>query len=750
LAADDVLVVGKNALSVGGPAPDVARVRDGLKMLLFEQTPDVLEKRFGFRVATYGLRWVFPRVPDHPVLAGVGDEHLRNWRGQSTIVPPRLDYRISREFGAPTVRWCGIPVTRLWRCGNRGNVATVLVEKPPRGDFLPILDGGYSLQYSPLLEYREGRGLVLFCQMDVTGRTERDPAAERLASNVLDYVSAWSPAPRRKAVYVGDPAGKRHLESAGISSSDYQGEKLADNQVLVVGSGGARELAEDAAAVAEWVKRGGHVLAVGLEEQEASAFLPSRVDFEPREHIAAHFEPFGMGSLLEGVCPADVHNPAPRELPLVSGGAVPVGNGVLAKAEKENVVFCQLAPYAVSKAQGAVPSLVVGEDEAADGKRSAVVTMGTVPWGQFGQKVEAGEAGKTYTFAVLVKSLDGTVRARLEIERAGSPWDRAVRGEEVAFDAGDWTELHVTFKVHKPYPEGWSAYIHCGQEGARFRADRFRLYEGEYVPAKAARGGAGASAASESKNLFANPSFEDGTEPWFLTYRTEQRNLKRAYRRTCFLLGRLLANMGVQGSTPVLERFAAPVGGAVAGSVARNGDFRADADDDGMADEWTFSCSVEEAACRREKTPGRDDAWSLAIECPPVEGEKKPSVMLAQYDVPVREGQWYRISLKARAEGFEAGGVTVTITNTAEWRSFFPYQRFVPKAEWKPFRFEVRSGGTAEDRTRLQIWYSGAGKLWLSDVRVEPIRDPTEGRWHEGLYLDVPQEWDDPYRFFRW
>jgi len=25
-----------------------------------------------------------------------------------------------------------------------------------------------------------------------------------------------------------------------------------------------------------------------------------------------------------------------------------------------------------------------------------------------------------------------------------------------------------------------------------------------------------------------------------------------------------------------------------------------------------------------------------------------------------------------------------------------------------------------------------------------------EKRWLEGLYLDVPEEWDDPYRFFRW
>jgi hypothetical protein len=28
--------------------------------------------------------------------------------------------------------------------------------------------------------------------------------------------------------------------------------------------------------------------------------------------------------------------------------------------------------------------------------------------------------------------------------------------------------------------------------------------------------------------------------------------------------------------------------------------------------------------------------------------------------------------------------------------------------------------------------------------------DRPEQRWLEGLYLDQPQEWDDPYRFFRW
>jgi hypothetical protein len=48
-----------------------------------EQTAAALERRFGFRVAEYGLRQVFPRVPDHPALAGLGSatNHWRDWRG---------------------------------------------------------------------------------------------------------------------------------------------------------------------------------------------------------------------------------------------------------------------------------------------------------------------------------------------------------------------------------------------------------------------------------------------------------------------------------------------------------------------------------------------------------------------------------------------------------------------------------------------------------------------------------------------
>ena len=345
LDAYEILIVGKAALTADGAAPDIGRVRDGLKVIVFEQTPDVLEKRFGFRIAEYGLRNVFPRVPDHPILAGLGAEHLRDWRGEATIVPPRLTYERSARFNnAPTVTWCGIPVTRAWRCGNQGSVASVLIEKPACGDFLPIVDGGFSLQYSPLMAYREGNGMVLFCQLDVTGRSETEPAARNLVANLLEYVTTWKPRLQRQAFYAGAPAGREHLEAAGFPLRAYDGGEIPADSVLVFGPD-SQTLAAHKNAIDAFLASGGRMLAVALTQKDVDAVLSAQVSMRPAEHINAFFDPPTMDSLRVGVGPADVHSRDPRTLWLVAEGADVVDNGVLAVASGAEIVFCQVAPW---------------------------------------------------------------------------------------------------------------------------------------------------------------------------------------------------------------------------------------------------------------------------------------------------------------------------------------------------------------------------------------------------------------------
>jgi hypothetical protein len=53
--------------------------------------------------------------------------------------------------------------------------------------------------------------------------------------------------------------------------------------------------------------------------------------------------------------------------------------------------------------------------------------------------------------------------------------------------------------------------------------------------------------------------------------------------------------------------------------------------------------------------------------------------------------------------------------------------------------------------SRLLANLGVAGSTPLLDRFNQPVDSARgEQRWLEGFYLDRPEEWDDPYRFFRW
>ena len=260
-----------------------------------------------------------------------------------------------------------------------------------------------------------------------------------------------------------------------------------------------------------------------------------------------------------------------------------------------------------------------------------------------------------------------------------------------------------------------------------------------------------APGAQDGQNLFANPSFEAGTEPWFFTWPTEQQNLRRTYRRASFLVTRLLANMGVSGETPLLSRFATPASGVARESVIRNGDFRLDAQRSGMPDHWQFTSDSKEAACVLEPPAAGCDPAVLANHLSRIrrQATAEASCWLST-TFPCKRASGIASRCGPKPPGLGRAGVTLALQNTATWQSLFDYQRFVPPETWKEFTFLVQANATAASQTRFQIWHGTAGTLWLSDVRMAPCDPPTEGRWTSGLYADQPQEWDDPYRFFRW
>jgi hypothetical protein len=217
------------------------------------------------------------------------------------------------------------------------------------------------------MEYREGAGLMVFCQMEVTGRNDPDPAAAILAQNLIAYVASWKPAPRRTVLYAGDDRGKQHLEATGITAAPYDRAKLTSNTILVAAPGSGTVLAPDTNSLEAWLKAGGKLLAIGLGQEELNSLLPGSAGGSPassnsfsqgpistttREHISAYFEPFpfSFGTTADlgcftGINPGDLLNHDPRNFPLISGGARIFGDGALAQTEQGNIVLCQIAPW---------------------------------------------------------------------------------------------------------------------------------------------------------------------------------------------------------------------------------------------------------------------------------------------------------------------------------------------------------------------------------------------------------------------
>ncbi len=362
LSSFQVLLVGKKAISAEGQLPDISRVRDGLKVIVFEQTSEALQQRFGFRVQEYGLRDAFPRCSSHPILRGIDATHLCDWQGEATLLPERLRYELVPMHG-PTVEWNGIKNSRVWRCGNRGNVASVLIEKPTRGDFLPLVDGGFSLQYSPLLVYREGSGTIVFCQLDVTGRTRTDAAAVTLVANLIRFAAApTEPRVLRSAYYTGAEEGFEFLKKSGLEIERWN-EALhleSANTVLVIGPN-ASFLADAAHIekpthrqnVENWIQEGGHVVCIGMNGDAIQRGLPRHAELQAAEYIHPSQNPSAVDVLFLGIGPADLFCRDPRTIFLVrESKELPcrvVSPGVLSRAEGANVSYFQLVPWEFSE-----------------------------------------------------------------------------------------------------------------------------------------------------------------------------------------------------------------------------------------------------------------------------------------------------------------------------------------------------------------------------------------------------------------
>ena len=331
-----LFIVGREAITLEGPALDVAAAtRAGANVLIFEQTEDVLQKRWGFRTASPGTRRVFARQPAHPVCRGLGDELLRDWRGSATLVEA---YPAQGGFHKkyPTTDWCGFTNTRTWQWGNYGCVASVVIEKPQRGNWSFPLDCEFDLQYAPLLEWlAPGGGRVIFSQLDLTGRDASDPAAERLLANLLAYAQSAPAVTLSDAEVFG--VGKEWLAAAQPSSRPETA-----NRPLVITPGVDPATAKTAVAKAQTV------ICVGLDGDALSRCLSFTLITHPRTVTHTRIGRPTEGALV-GLGDGEFHwrgrmtvpaiTSAPPELKVASTGVFAEGN-----VAGKHVVLAQFTP----------------------------------------------------------------------------------------------------------------------------------------------------------------------------------------------------------------------------------------------------------------------------------------------------------------------------------------------------------------------------------------------------------------------
>jgi len=114
----------------------------------------------------------------------------------------------------------GYPL-RLWHWGNDNSVASYVIKKPQVGASRPLVDCGFDVMETPLLETVRGKGRIIFCQLDVTNRYGHDPVATRLVDNLFAYVSSVK-APDDKMADPIDLTKEKPLTPAMVEFKGYR------------------------------------------------------------------------------------------------------------------------------------------------------------------------------------------------------------------------------------------------------------------------------------------------------------------------------------------------------------------------------------------------------------------------------------------------------------------------------------------------------------------------------------------------
>ena len=334
-----LLVIGRNALK--RDATLAARlenhVQGGGRALVFQQDPDWVARALGWRVCPKVARRVFP-IPSATLgssLHSLDADDLRDWTGSSTLVEAYPEYVGNYLRGNEREQpYAG------WHWGNRGGVSSAAIEKPHRSGWRPLLECEFDLAYTPLMELDYGRGRLIICTLDLEDHFMGDPAARRIAGDIVDYALHAPLSPRAsKAVYVGGPTGAAWLDRLGVS---YQREESLNTGagLMLIGP----DATIDEPRLRAYLEKGGKVFFLPRAQERGllgTMLKPVSPGFAGSRSAPDWPEARGLsGSDLRWRCYLDT------PVWLVSSGAEIAADGLIGRrvVGKGVAIFCQVDP----------------------------------------------------------------------------------------------------------------------------------------------------------------------------------------------------------------------------------------------------------------------------------------------------------------------------------------------------------------------------------------------------------------------
>ncbi|MFW5856259.1 MAG: hypothetical protein ACOCX4_00140 [Planctomycetota bacterium] len=344
--ADGVLVIGREALSGRRTLPYTAgQIADGLRVVVFEQHCRPLGA-LGFRHEDMGPRQVFARMPEHPVVADLQPEALRDWRGDGTL------HAVGARGDRQAVG------SRLYHCLSRGTVASSIIETPQHGPFRTLLDCEFDLNFSPLVIWPHGKGEIVFCQLDVTGRMDLEPAATQILDQLVTYLAAPRAHMQDRTVRCLSDAACDAVDAIGFAAAPLADALDPAADVLLVRAEDAAALAAHRKAMTDFLNAGGDVLALYADETLladplfGAGWTVETVDAtRAARTVDAH-------PLLAGVGPQNIHWRMPvrmRRITATPNGATTLLGGYAAvrPVGKGRLVLLQVDPAAFDDATAA-------------------------------------------------------------------------------------------------------------------------------------------------------------------------------------------------------------------------------------------------------------------------------------------------------------------------------------------------------------------------------------------------------------